>query len=1364
MVTTEVSTDWQVMSRDVLMFYVNGKKIVEESPDPETTLLSYLRVKLRLTGSKLGCGEGGCGACTVMISKWDPINNKIVHFSANACLALVVSVHGCAVTTVEGIGSTKTKLHAVQERLAKFHGSQCGFCTPGIVMSMYALLRNKPVPSVEDIEECLQGNLCRCTGYRPILSAFNTFIDSTAGCPMGAKCCKNKPIQNGFPETSDKNLMRNDDPHASQLVCFSKYDPTQEILFPPDLLIESKSEDPKTLKFVGERVTWFRPTSLQQLVELKSIYPDAQLVNGNTEIGVEANVRGRHFKYIITPLDVKELKTISVDDKGVNIGSSCTISQIKEELQNFIDSGSFTKYQTQCLESLVEMIYWFAGDQIRNVAAIGGNIMTASPISDLNPILMANESIATFRLHSRAKDRQVLMDQSFFPKYRTTCAEKGEVLISVFLPFNTKDQYMKAYKQSKRREDDIAIVNSAMRVVFHPGTCKVLKFVAAFGGMAATSVMPEKTMQNMIGKEWNETLMKDVMIWLRKDLPLALDAPGGMVEYREALAASFFFKFFLCVRGNLVEKGLTTLEDDLKLQNLTTFKPTDAIHIPMSTRTWQDTTDGQPHDDMVGRPMQHASGDKHTTGEAVYVDDMPTFSDELYLCLVTSIRPHAYIKNVDISKAVACEGFVTYVDHRDVPGTNEIPIAGELCEVFATSKVTCFGQVIGAVVADTQAHAQRAAQLVKIDYEDISPVIITIEDAMHHQSYFDISKNVVHGDAITAMATCDHVIEGEVRIGGQEHFYLETQACIAVPKGEDGEIEMFCSSQDPSMLQRTTATLLGVEANKVVSRVKRMGGGFGGKETRFLVVSNPVAVAAHKCGKAVRCMLSRKEDMIITGGRQPFFANYKVGFMKDGKLVALILDLYGNGGNTLDLSGGVLGKAVIHSDNCYKIPNVLIHGKICKTNISSSNAFRGFGAPQGMLIVESWMTRIAQFLNMTQEKFRDLNMYKEEDVTHFNQKLESFQARRCWEEVIEKSNMVQRKEQIAQFNQQSRWRKKGIACVPTKYAIGFPYNWCHGGALVHVYTDGSVYLSHGGTEMGQGLHTKMLQVAGRCLGIPLSRIHICETSTVTVPNTRATAASFSTDLNGMAVKDACDTIMERLDPLRKQNPDLEWNDLITKAYNERICLSTTGYHKTPGMFSAWDAETGIVEGRTACYFSYGAAVSEVEVDCLTGDHVVLQTDIVMDVGRSLNPAIDIGQIEGAFVQGYGLFTMEEPLHTPGGHVITSGPGVYKIPGFGDCPRNFNVHLLRNAENDRAIYSSKAIGEPPLFLASSVFFAIKDAIGFAREESGLLGWFQLDSPATSELIRMACGDCFTKQHEQHTDPKVEKGVKSWSIRA
>ncbi|XP_032981508.1 xanthine dehydrogenase/oxidase isoform X2 [Rhinolophus ferrumequinum] len=1333
------------MTADELVFFVNGRKVVEKNADPETTLLAYLRRKLGLSGTKLGCGEGGCGACTVMLSKYDHLQNKIVHFSVNACLAPICSLHHVAVTTVEGIGSTKSRLHPVQERIAKSHGSQCGFCTPGIVMSMYTLLRNQPKPSMEEIEDAFQGNLCRCTGYRPILQGFRTFARD-GGCCGGNKdnpnCCMNQKKDHTQVILSP-SLFNPED--------FMPLDPTQEPIFPPELL-RLKDAPQKQLRFEGERVTWIQATTLKELLDLKAQHPEAKLVVGNTEIGIEMKFKNKLFPVIVCPAWIPELNSVEHGPEGITFGAACTLSSVEKTLQEAI--AKLPVHKTEVFKGVLEQLRWFAGKQVKSVASIGGNIITASPISDLNPVFMACGAKLT--IISRGTKRTIQMDHTFFPGYRKTLVGPEEILLSIEIPYSREGEFFSAFKQASRREDDIAKVTCGMRVLFEPGTTHVKELALCYGGMADRTISALKTTRKQLSHSWNEKLLQEVCAGLAEEMQLSPDAPGGMVEFRRTLTLSFFFKFYLTVLQKL---GQQDAEDECGRLDPTFASATLLFQKdpPANVQVYQEVPKGQSEEDMVGRPIPHLAAAMQASGEAVYCDDMPRYDNELSLRLVTSTRAHAKIKSIDISEAQKVPGFVCFISADDVPGSNKTGIFNDET-VFAKDKVTCVGHIIGAVVTDTPEHAQRAAQGVKITYEDL-PAIITIEDAIKNNSFYGHELKIEKGDLKKGFSEADNVVSGELYIGGQEHFYLETHCTIAVPKGEAGEMELFVSTQNTMKTQSFVANMLGVPANRIVVRVKRMGGGFGGKETRSTVVSTAVALAAYKTGRPVRCMLDRDEDMLITGGRHPFLARYKVGFMKTGIIVALEVNHYSNAGNTMDLSGSIMERALFHMDNCYKIPNIRGTGRLCKTNLPSNTAFRGFGGPQGMLIAEYWMSEVAVTCGLPAEEVRRKNLYNEGDLTHFNQKLEGFTLPRCWDECLASSQYHARRSEVDKFNRENCWKKRGLCIIPTKFGISFTLAFLNqAGALIHVYTDGSVLLTHGGTEMGQGLHTKMVQVASKALKIPVSKIYISETSTNTVPNTSPTAASVSSDINGQAVYEACQTILKRLEPFKKKNPSGSWEDWVIAAYENTVSLSATGFYKTPNLGYSFETNSG----NPFHYFSYGVACSEVEIDCLTGDHKNIRTDIVMDVGCSLNPAIDIGQVEGAFVQGMGLFTIEELHYSPEGSLLTRGPSTYKIPAFGSIPIEFRVSLLRDSPNKKAIYASKAVGEPPLFLAASIFFAIKDAIRAARAQHtdhGTKELFRLDSPATPEKIRNACVDKFTTLCA--TD--VPDNCKPWSVR-
>lgn len=722
--------------------------------------------------------------------------------------------------------------------------------------------------------------------------------------------------------------------------------------------------------------------------------------------------------------------------------------------------------------------------------------------------------------------------------------------------------------------------------------------------------------------------------------------------------------------------------------------------------------------------------------------------------LVLSSRAHAKILSVDPAKALAMKGVVGFFSAKDLPDKNNItgPVLHDE-EIFRKETVTAVGQTIAIVVAENQELAQEAARAVQVQYEDILPCIVTIEDAIKHDSYFpDSGSDVTHGDVEKGFAESDHVVEGEFRMGGQEHFYLETNAAIAYPL-DGNEIKVISATQNPAEVQRMISHALDIPCHKIVVATKRLGGGFGGKETRAYLVALPAAIASYKLQRPVRCMLDRDEDILMTGTRHPFKHSYKVGFMNDGTLKAFESTFYLNAGYSMDLSFSVLDRATLHILNAYRCPNMRLIGKICKTNLPSNTAFRGFGGPQGQIIGEHVIRDICRVTRKSYAEIVEKNLMVAGEKSFYGQPIEDNNLQRCFRQCRDEAKIEQRQREIDEFNAANRWRKRGLSMVNIQYGIAFGIPFLNqGGALVLVYLDGSVLLSHGGIEIGQGLYVKMIQVAATALNIPAEKIYISETSTDKVPNTSPTAASMASDLNGMAVLDACEKLNKRLEPFKVKNPQGSWDDWVKAAYFDRVSLSAVGFHASPDLSC-----TPEEPGNKYCYFVYGTACSEVEIDCLTGDHQVRRMDIIMDLGASLNPAIDIGQVEGAFMQGYGLFTLEEMIYSPKGQIYSRGPGAYKLPGYADIPGEMNVMLLAGAKNPRAVYSSKAVGEPPLFSGAAVFFAIKEAIVAARKEEGLDEKFTLNSPATAARIRMACQDGITRKFET-----ADETIVAWNV--
>jgi xanthine dehydrogenase/oxidase len=1336
----DVTQDWD----DTIRFYLNGTKVTLDEADPEVTLLEYLR-GIGLTGTKLGCAEGGCGACTVVVSQYNPTTKKIYHASVNACLSPLVSVDGKHVITVEGIGSVKNP-HPVQERIAMGNGSQCGFCTPGIVMSAYALLRNKDNPTELEVEEAFDGNLCRCTGYRPILDAAQTF-SSGKGCGMskangGGGCCMEKG-SNGKSGCGGKSNGVDDDAPIKRFTPpgFIEYHPETQLIFPPAL----KHHEFKPLAFGNKRKRWFRPTTLRELLEIKSAHPSAKMIGGSTETQIEVKFKAMSYTHSVYMGDIAELRQYKIEDDYLEIGGNITLTDLEDLAKEAVKHYGAEKGQP--FEAMYKQLRYFAGRQIRNVGTPAGNLATASPISDLNPVFVATN--ATLIAKSLEKTIEIPMNE-FFKGYRVTALPADAIIAGIRIPVFGKGEYMRAYKQAKRKDDDIAIVNAALRVRLSDDNV-VQDCSLVYGGMAPITIAAKQAMEFLKGKTFTDPkTLEGVMNELEHDFNLRFGVPGGMATYRKSLALGFFYRFYAEVMSSLPSATKHEVDQDCIAE----------IEREIS-KGHKDHTAGAAYEKkVIGKEAPHVAALKQSTGEAQYTDDIPVQKNELYGCLVLSKKAHAKIVSVDVEPALELPGVAAYVDHKDVATPEANWWGAPNCDetFFALDEVFTAGQPIGMVLGTSAKIAEAGARAVRVEYEEL-PAIFTIEEAIEKDSYFPHYHYIVDGDTEKAFKEADHVFEGVARMGGQEHFYLETNACVAVPKPEDGEMEIWTSTQNPAETQTYVAKVTGVAANKIVAKVKRLGGGFGGKETRSIQLAGICAVAAKKTNRPVRCMLNRDDDILTSGQRHPFLARWKVAVNKDGKLQALDADVFNNGGWSQDLSAAVVDRALSHIDNTYRIPNVNVRGRVCKTNTVSNTAFRGFGGPQGLFIAETYMEEIADQLGMPVEKLREINMYKADEPTHFRQPLKDWYVPLMWKQLREESAYDQRREEITKFNAEHKWKKRGLSIIPTKFGISFTALFLNqAGALVHIYHDGSVLVAHGGTEMGQGLHTKMTMIAAEALGIPQEDVYISETATNTVANTSSTAASASSDLNGYAIWNACEQLNERLAPYReKLGPDAKMKDLAVAAYFDRVNLSANGFYKTPDIGYVWGPNTG----QMFFYFTQGVAAAEVEIDCLTGDWTTRRADIKMDVGRSINPAIDYGQIEGAFVQGLGLFTMEESLwQRSTGQIFTRGPGAYKIPGFRDIPQEMNISLLKdvNWENLRTIQRSRGVGEPPLFLGSCVFFAIRDALKAARKQWGEESLLNLRSPATVERIRVSCADPLIKR----AAVEPEEGEKSFFI--
>lgn len=701
-------------------------------------------------------------------------------------------MYGLAVTTVEGIGSTQDRLHPVQERIAKAHGSQCGFCTPGIVMSTYTLLRNKQKIEYTDIEIALQGNLCRCTGYRPIIEGFKTFIEgwertytnsNTNTCVMGKSCCRNKNSECEEPTLLKKSA-------------FQPYDPTQEPIFPPELKLNDHYSDAFTF-YKGENVVWIKPNTLNDLLVIKSKFADSKIVAGNTEIGIEMKFKKKVYPILLYPKFIKEMSFCKMTTEGIVIGANITLSDLRDilEIQTAKDIEKAKTFQ-----AITEMLHWFAGSQVRNVATLVGNIVTASPISDLNPILMTCSAILDVYSLQRGH-RNIIIDEDFFEGYRKTAIKNDEVVISVEIPFAKETQFVNAYKQARRREDDISIVTAAFNVTLEENNTLVKDAKLCFGGMGPTTICAKNTSYSLKNLQWNEQTLNFAFDSLTRELELDASVPGGMADYRKSLCLSLFYKFFVYVSQTMNNKLNIANDYNVTDKQLSavdycgTFGPTVE---PSSSQCFEIQNDDRKASNSVGKPVPHVSALKHATGEAIYCDDIPQVNGELFLTLVFSAEAHANIINIDASEALALPGVVAFLSAKDLDeqGNKMGPILKDE-EIFSRHVVTSRNCVIGAIVATTENIARKAKDLVSVTYKNIKPVIITLEDAIAHKSFFDgYPRTLKKGNVKEVFKDCKYNKEGSIRSGAQEHFYLETISAFAIRK--EDELEIITTTQNPA--------------------------------------------------------------------------------------------------------------------------------------------------------------------------------------------------------------------------------------------------------------------------------------------------------------------------------------------------------------------------------------------------------------------------------------------------------------------------------------------------------------------------------------------------------------------------------------
>jgi len=1301
---------------------LNGRHLKVAGCSPNTTLLEYLRAT-GLTGSKEGCAEGDCGACSVAIIDRDA-RGQAAYRAINSCLVPVCLLAGREIVSVEGVAghcapspwgkgkgegdrslrqpeASPTRnhdvhqsiLHPVQQKMVECHGSQCGYCTPGFIMSLFEGYYRGDIRTQDQLDDQLCGNLCRCTGYRPIRDAA---IAALAG----------RHKKNGYDAFAERLKHRSADLGEVEYEC-------------------------------GEE-KFFRPTSLPDLLYLHRKFPEARLIAGATELGLDITKRYKKFPTLISVEAVPELKKIESTDSEWHIGAAATLTQIEEKMADEFPA-------------LGQMLRVFGSRQIRNRATMGGNVVTASPIGDSAPVLLALDArvgLVSVEVNANGEVlgiwEETMPIKDFFVSYRKTAMQPNQILKRIIVPRFPSAPGLRRkcewYKVSKRREMDISTVAACFAVDLDE-TGIVRRARLAYGGVAAMPARALKTEEALLGKSWTAETIQRVLPILQTEFTPISDVRGA-AGYRSDLITSLLERFYFdSSRSRKSEKENARASSKL-----------------IAPEVAADVRKRIVSDAPSNPPLPHESAHKHVTGQAMYADDLAFGKHMLEVWPVCSPYARARILKRDATEARTMPGIRSVLLAEDVPGLNDVGTKHD--EVLLPDKeISYHSQIVALVVGESVEACRAAAEKVVVEYEPLEP-IVTLQQALAAKSFHNEPNFIRRGNVSHALTRAPLKLNGTFEFGGQEHFYLESQAACAEP-GEDGSMLVTSSTQHPSEVQMVVAHVLGLPGNKVVVQCPRMGGGFGGKETQAALPAALAALAARSAARPVRVRFNRDQDMMITGHRHPFLAQFEIGFDTRGQILGAKIHLTSNGGWAADLSQAVTDRALFHLDNAYYLPAVEFRGQVAKTNLSSNTAFRGFGGPQGMLVIEEILDRIARRLGLAPEIVRERNLYRgkgETNTTHYGQQIEDDRIQTLWQSLKKSSALITRRKDLARWNASHPYRKRGIAMTPVKFGISFTVTHLNqAGAFVLIYQDGTVQVNHAGTEMGQGVHTNIATIAARALGVPIENVRVMPTSTDKVPNTSATAASCGTDLNGAAVQDACEILRERLGPVaagllkaklgrkpkrqdiiflestacdrKKPKTGISFAEVVKKAYQSRISLSATGYYCTPGIH--WDRAAG--RGKPFHYFACGAAVTEVEVDGFTGMHRVLRTDILHDVGDSINEGVNRGQIEGGFVQGMGWLTTEELKWDDHGRLLTHSPDTYKLPAVGDTPQIFNVNFLKNATQKTVVFGSKAVGEPPFMLAISVREGIRDAVAAFGEVGGEV---PLASPATCEAIFMA----------------------------
>ncbi|RUS90574.1 hypothetical protein EGW08_001662 [Elysia chlorotica] len=1263
-------------------FHLNGKKHkVSDKFPPTTTLNDYIREVAGLPGTKVMCKEAGCGCCAVTVTH--ALEGQAAEtMSINSCVCPLYSVDGWQITTTEGLGSHKTGLHPIQQRLVEHSGTQCGYCSPGFVMSMYGLLHQQPKPSMAEIEASLDGHICRCTGYRSILDAMKTFaVDSPAGacidiedlnknlCPKTGEPCP----PNTNPSSCGAHRQRVDEP--------------------------TNGSAPSALDLDLRESHWYRPLTLKDLGKIlqKHKKESVKMLFGNTASGI-FKYEGPYEVYIDLRT-VKELHLFKESKTSVVFGAGTTLGKFRKRLLELGDRPGFHYFP-----GMVRHLNVLASVLVRNAGSMAGNLMIkyAHPWfpSDLFTMLEAvGANVEIFDSKTSRTSKHSLID--FLRKVDM----KFKVITAVELPSWASHDHYRSFKITPRWQNAHAYVNAAFKIPAQ-GRKIVGRPRIVVGGISAEMVHALNTEAFLESKTLDDQVVNAALKTMFEEVKPDVLEVGGSVEYRRQLAVNLLYKTLLGVYKPMkpsLQSGALSMERPLS----------------SGLQTYQQTSDKLP----IGQGLPKKTAPLQVTGEAIYTNDMPMFKDELQAAFVTTSIAKGKIDKIDTTEALKIPGVVGFIGADDISpeGVNNYipvhPFVPFQDEIFVSENIEYAGKPVGLILAETQALAEEGARAVKISYKNVERPVIDLRDAIAKKSFHEgASETKMKGGVDAGLKQAAYVVEGECEMGTQYHFYIENQIALCVPS-EDG-MDVYTATQAAEFVQRAASQALGKPMNYFNVVVNRLGGSFGGKFLPSTMVGASAAVAANVAGRPVRLNLDLSGSMKNVNKRWPLIAKYRAGCDRDGKLVAIDINLYIDSGHRPCLLIDLL--PIIEC--AYYSPNYRITLQKAYTNKAHAGPVRAPGQVPGCLIMETVLEHLGRVAKQDPVMLREINLMEDGQQTVTGLELKNVTIKKIWQRLKQTAEVTSRQDEVSKFNQNNMWRKRGLAMTAVRYDM----EWLPFGLACHLSifaADGTVTIMTAGVEMGQGLYMKIAQAAAYRLNIPVDFIKIRSNQNNVTPNPFITGGSTGSERSVASVLMACDQINERLQPVREKMPDADWKTLVLSASFMAIDLSAEATH--------------VNHADHVPYSTYMAGVVETELDVLTGEFQVKRVDMMADFGESMNPIVDIGQVEGAFVMGLGAYLTEDIFfNKETGQLLNDGTWEYKPPTTKDIPIDWRIHFLPDTPNRNGVLSSKAVGEPPIGLAMGALLAIKQGVAAARE--GITGdqtFVPTNAPLTVEKAHM-----------------------------